>query len=100
VVSFLAVRANFRRYALPQPIVHRGWFSETLPTGLPASISFAHLDGDLYDSILTSLRHVYPRLAPGAVCLVDDYCDEAVHPDGWNHLRGAGCLSHGVFRKL
>ncbi len=114
------VRANFHRYALRQPVVHRGWFSETLPTELPESISFAHLDGDLYDSISMSLRHVSPRLAPGAVCLVADYCDEAVHPDGWNHLPGvkkacdeflhdkpervssiySGCFSHGFFRKL
>lgn len=110
---------NFRAVGLKPPVVHAGWFSETLPTGLPEHISFAHLDGDLYDSILVSLEHVYPRLSKGAVCLVDDYCDPDVH-DGWNELPGvkaacdrylsdkperisvlyAGNYSHGFFRKL
>lgn len=113
------VRANFARYGLAQPVVHPGWFEETLPGGLPERICFAHLDGDLHDSILVSLRHVYPRLSPGAICLIDDYCDPESDPDGWNHLPGvkaacdefladkpervsplyAGPYSHGYFRK-
>lgn len=113
------VRRNFSRYSLQQPAIHRGWFDRTLPSQLPDQIAFAHLDGDLYHSILTSLRYVYPRLSPGAVCLIDDYCDPAVHPSGWNHLPGvkqacdeffvdkpervahiySGAFSHGFFRK-
>jgi O-methyltransferase len=113
------VRQNFSRYSLHQPIIHKGWFKDTLPTQLPEKISFAHLDGDLYDSILVSLQHTYPRLAKGAICLIDDYCDPAVYPDGWNYLPGvkkacdeflsdkperitylySGTFSHGFFRK-
>ena len=32
-----------------------------------------YLDGDLYESIKTSLEGVYPRLSKGAICVVDDY---------------------------
>lgn len=109
---------NFRRYNLPLPTVHVGWFHETLPTELPDEIAFAHLDADLYDSTMVSLKHTYPRLSKGAVCLIDDYCDPVVH-NGWNELPGvkracdefladrlervsvlyAGSFSHGFFRK-
>lgn len=114
------VRRNFERYGLRQPVIHKGWFADTLPTQLPDRIAFALLDGDLYDSILVSLEHVYPRLSKGAVCLIDDYCDPAVYPQGWNMLPGvkkacddflkdkpervayiySGAFSHGFFRKL
>lgn len=111
---------NFERYGLLPPEIHDGWFNETLPTGLPAQIAFAYLDGDLYDSIKVSLEHVYPRLSPGAICLIDDYADTSVYPEAWNLLPGVkkACdeffadkpenmvpiysanMSHGYFRKL
>lgn len=62
---------NFARYQLPVPEIHQGWFEETLPDGLPEQICFAYLDGDLYDSILISLQHVYPRLSRGAICVIE-----------------------------
>ena len=114
------VRENFATHTLRQPSIHRGWFSDTLPTQLPEKIAFAHLDGDLYQSILVSLQHTYPRLSKGAICLIDDYCDPDVYPSGWNYLPGvkkacdeflsdkpervsyiySGVYSHGFFRKL
>ena len=66
-----------KRCGLPQPFVHKGWFAETCPAALPGTIAFAHLDGDLYLSIRESLELVYPRLAKGALVVVDDYCDPA-----------------------
>jgi O-methyltransferase len=57
----------------PLPIIHPGWFAETLPAQLPKYIAFAHLDGDLYSSIKISLEHVWPRMIPGGVIVIDDY---------------------------
>ncbi|WP_245286391.1 TylF/MycF/NovP-related O-methyltransferase [Bradyrhizobium sp. ARR65] len=114
------LRKHFNLHGLELPTIHKGWFDQTLPAGLPEKISFAYLDGDLYDSIMISLKHVYPRLSAGAVCLIDDYCDTAINPDGWNHLPGvkkacdeflrnkpeqicyvySGAFTHGFFRKL
>jgi O-methyltransferase len=114
------LRCNFKQYNLPLPEIRRGWFNETLPNELPEKISFAYLDGDLYDSILISLEYVYPRLTKGAICLIDDYGDPSINPAGWNKLPGvkkacdeylldkqekvlllyAGEYTHGFFRKL
>lgn len=112
--------ANFARYGLRPPILHKGWFDATLPSELPDKICFAYLDGDLYDSILISLRYVYPRLSRGAVCVIDDYADPSVWAAAWNKLPGVkrACdeffadkpekvsfiysadMSHGYFRKI
>lgn len=75
---------TFRRFDVPLPEVHEGWFDETLPLSLPDEIAFAYLDSDLYESIITSLEHVYPRLAGGAVCVIDDYADRSRVPFAWN----------------
>lgn len=111
---------NFATHGLAPPVIHKGWFADTLPTELPERIAFAHLDGDLYESILVSLQHVYPRLSRGAICLIDDYCDPEINPKGWNHLPGvkkacdeylagrpeeicylySGTFTHAFFRKV
>jgi O-methyltransferase len=113
------LKSNFKHYNLPPPEIHNGWFQDTLPNGLPEKICFAYLDGDFYDSILVSLKYVYPKLSPGAVCLIDDYADPEINPKGWNRLPGvkkacdeyladkpekmefiySGSYSHAFFRK-
>lgn len=70
------------------PVIHPGWFSDSLPGGLPDVIAFAYLDGDFYSSILTSLVHCVPRLSPGAVLIVDDYADTDLNPRAWDGLPG------------
>ena len=78
----------FEQSGLPQPIIHRGFFSEVNPEEVPA-LAFAHLDGDLYTSILDSLRLVYPKLLPGAAAVVDDY--------GWERLSGVKAACDDFF---
>ena len=109
---------NFNRLNLKPPTIQKGWFQDTIHT-LPEKIAFAHLDGDLYESTLTSLEGVYPRLTRGAVCLIDDYSDPAVHQgfDKWQGVKKAcdefladkpekvsvlyaGEYAHGFFRKI
>jgi O-methyltransferase len=70
---------HFRKMNLPLPEVYQGWFEDTLPTGLPERISFALIDADLYSSTLTALRQVYPKLSPGAVCMLGVYCDDTIY---------------------
>jgi O-methyltransferase len=79
---------NFQRWKLTPPIIHAGWFENTLPYYLPQSIAFAYLDSDFYDSILVSLEHIYPRLSPNAIVIVDDYCDSEKNPHAWSGLPG------------
>jgi O-methyltransferase len=82
------VAANFREWGLPAAHIHAGWFKDTLPVSCPAQVCFAYLDGDYYESILTSLEYVYPRLAPGGMILVDDYCDNRLNPRAWDGFPG------------
>jgi O-methyltransferase len=113
------LKANFKNHNLPEPVIHKGWFSDTLPAGVPDQVAFAYLDGDLYESILVSLRYIYPRLVKGAICVIDDYSNPEVYKE-WTQLPGvkkacdeyladkpeyveqlySGVCPHGYFRKL
>jgi O-methyltransferase len=78
IASKAGLIRNFKRAALPLPVIHKAWFDELQSGDVPPAIAFAFLDGDFYHSILTSLRLVWPRLQPGAVVVVDDYQTEAL----------------------
>ncbi|MDO4780969.1 MAG: TylF/MycF/NovP-related O-methyltransferase [Candidatus Saccharibacteria bacterium] len=69
---------NFKKADLPLPHIHRGWFSELPDDAVPPRVSFAFLDGDYYESVLTPLRLLESRLQPGAIIVVDDYANEAL----------------------
>jgi O-methyltransferase len=62
---------NFKSRDLELPIIHSGLFSEI--TEYPDTISFAHFDGDLYQSILDSFNIVYDRMSVGGIIVIDDY---------------------------
>ncbi len=66
----------FKQSGLPMPYIRKAWFSELTPSNLPERIALAFLDGDFYESIMDSLKLVWPKLAPGAVVVVDDYQNE------------------------
>ena len=59
----------------------RGLFGDTLHVTEP--VALAHLDGDWFDSVMTCLQRIEPRVVPGGVLVIDDYeqwsgCREAV----------------------
>lgn len=63
---------RFVKADCPWPVIHKGWVADTLPNDLPERICYALIDVDLYEPITHALKCVYPRLSPGAVCIVDD----------------------------
>jgi len=69
----LLLQEAFERHDVLGPVIHPGWFANTLPDQLPQRIAFAHIDCDLYESILEALIGVYGRMSEGAICVVDDY---------------------------
>lgn len=73
LVSKREVVDKIRRAGLRNVIVKKAWFDGLSAQDLPAKIAFAFLDGDLYDSIKTSLRLVVPRLAERGIIIVHDY---------------------------
>lgn len=83
-VSLETVQANFARYGLLDAQVRflPGWFKDTLPAAPIAQLSVLRLDGDLYESTLDALTHLYPKLAAGGFAIIDDYnipsCRQAV----------------------
>lgn len=54
-------------------IVKKAWFSDLTDRDLPRRIAFAFCDGDLYQSIKTSLQLVVPRLSEQGIIVVHDY---------------------------
>jgi O-methyltransferase len=79
-VSIDELYNNFARDGIRTPYVKKAWFSDLKPEDIPEKISFAHLDGDLYQSTLDSLKLIYDRLVPGAVVLIDDYGHDMYWP--------------------
>lgn len=51
----------------------KGKVEDTIPESAPSGIALLRLDTDWYSSTLHELEHLYPRLAPGGVLIVDDY---------------------------
>ena len=55
------VRATFAALKLPPPTIHKGWFADFSGAEVPDRVAFAHVDGDLYESIADALALVYRR---------------------------------------
>lgn len=81
---FSKVACNFARHGLPvgKHRVHlvKGLFQETLHPKAP--VALAHVDGDWYESVMTCLARIAPRLVPGGTLVIDDY-------DQWSGCRAA-----------
>jgi O-methyltransferase len=69
------VRANLARTGYPSHRLHfvKGSVEQTLPEAAPERIALLRLDTDWYASTKHELVHLWPRLAPGGVCIIDDY---------------------------
>ena len=50
-----------------------GRVEDTIPARAPEQIALLRLDTDWYESTRHELEHLYPRLAPGGVLIIDDY---------------------------
>jgi O-methyltransferase len=74
-VSLEDVKKNFRRYELLDDQVRflPGWFRDTLPTAPIEHLALLRLDGDLYESTMDALTHLYPKVSPGGFVIIDDY---------------------------
>jgi len=58
-----------------------GFFSETLDRLPPDDhYAFIHIDVDLYQSVLDVLEHLYPRLVPDGILVIDDFFHQARGP--------------------
>ena len=51
----------------------QGKVEETIPGELPSKISILRLDTDWYESTKHEMTHLFPRLSPKGVLIIDDY---------------------------
>jgi len=77
-VSKKQLLAEFQKAHLRPPIIHKGWFSDLGAGDVPDQIAYAFLDGDFYESIIDSLRLVWPRMQAGGAICIDDYKRDAL----------------------
>lgn len=81
---YAVVEANFAKEGVPvgenNVYLVQGLFQDTLQVGGP--VALAHIDGDWYESVMTCLARIAPRLIPGGVLIIDDY-------DCWSGCRKA-----------
>ena len=69
------VQEGFRQVPYPQERLHfvKGPVEQTIPSQAPERIAVLRLDTDWYESTAHELAHLYDRLMPGGVLLLDDY---------------------------
>ena len=51
----------------------KGLVEDTIPERSPGSIALLRLDTDWYRSTMHELTHLYPRLSPKGIIIIDDY---------------------------
>lgn len=70
-----SVRALLLNTGYPHDLLHfvRGPVEQTVPAQAPARLALLRLDTDWYESTRHELEHLFPRLAPGGVLMIDDY---------------------------
>jgi len=78
------VEKNFRQHGIEitDSNVHlvQGLFEDTLHIHEP--VALAHIDGDWYESVKTSLSRIVPHMVAGGVLVIDDY-------EAWSGCRTA-----------
>ena len=69
------VKDNFERFGIPLTniLFIEGWFQDTLPLYETGPIALLRLDGDLYESTMVCLEHLYPLVVDGGCIIVDDF---------------------------
>lgn len=87
--SIEEVRDNLRSTGYPQHRLHlvKGKVEDTLPASAPERIALLRLDTDWFESTQHELVHLFPRLVPGGVMIIDDY----------GHWQGARRAVDGYF---
>jgi O-methyltransferase len=75
VAALDEVKANLATTGYPSHHLHfvEGMVEDTIPAVAPEEISILRLDTDWYESTRHELRHLWPRLSPGGVLIIDDY---------------------------
>ncbi|BDA83948.1 hypothetical protein Sa4125_14900 [Aureimonas sp. SA4125] len=69
------VKENMRRTGYPEERLRyvKGMVETTIPQHAPEQISILRLDTDWYASTVHEMEHLFPRLVPNGILIIDDY---------------------------
>ncbi len=69
------VRATMKQTGYPEDklIYQKGRVEDTIPQSAPPTLALLRLDTDWYESTRHELQHLFPRLSPGGILILDDY---------------------------
>lgn len=69
------VRANILSTGYQSERLHfvQGRVEDTIPSQAPEKIALLRLDTDFYESTKHEMIHLFPRLVPNGVLIIDDY---------------------------
>jgi O-methyltransferase len=75
IASLEEVRANMKATGYPSTHIKfvKGPVEQTIPHEIPERIALLRIDTDWHASTLHELTHLYPRLSPGGILIIDDY---------------------------
>jgi O-methyltransferase len=97
--SLEEVRSNMNKTGYPHDLVHciQGRVEETIPRSAPDEIALLRLDTDWYESTKHELEHLYPRLSPGGILIIDDYgCWAGARKAVDEYFAGAGVFLNRI----
>jgi hypothetical protein len=74
-ISLQTVQTNFAKFDLldDRVVFLKGWFRDTMLTAPVTNLAVLRLDGDMYESTLDPLTHLFDKVSPGGWVIVDDY---------------------------
>lgn len=74
-VSLESVKQNFAKMDLldDQVVFLKGWFRDTMKLVPSKQVAVLRLDGDMYESTIDPLDHLFDRVPSGGWIIVDDY---------------------------
>jgi len=89
--SIEEVRANLEGTGYPNEKMHfvKGMVENTIPHQTLSSIAILRLDTDWYKSTRHELEHLFPRISPNGIIIIDDY----------GHFKGARKAVDEYFEK-
>lgn len=75
IAPFEEVEKNILTTQYPSQHLHlvKGMVEDTIPRSAPDVISVLRIDTDWYESTRHELEHLFPRLSPGGILIIDDY---------------------------
>ena len=87
-----ATKAMEKSGQISNTVIVKGWFENTLSKTDIDEIFILRLDGDWYDSTMTCLDNLFPKVKVGGLIIIDDYyawdgCSKALHDYLSKHKR-------------